>query len=90
MNVEFDPAKRTTILSSRRLDMARAAEVFEGPHITFPDIRFDYGERRFLTFGLLDNRMVVMAWTPRGTACRMISMSKANDREQKRYGHRLG
>ncbi|MCP4308903.1 MAG: BrnT family toxin, partial [bacterium] len=66
MDIEYDPAKRDVTLAERGLDMARAAEVFVGSHLTFSDIRFDYGEERFVTIGGLDDRMVVLAWTPRG------------------------
>ena len=39
-------------------------------------------EPRFITIGRLRGRMVVVAWTPRRAAYRIISMRKANDREQ--------
>jgi uncharacterized DUF497 family protein len=58
--------------------------------MTCADVRFDYGEARFVTVGLLSGRMVVLAWTPRGNARRIISMRKANEREQERFGPRLG
>jgi len=90
MDIEYDPAKWGVTFKERGLDMARATEVFHGPHITVPDIRFDYGEERFVTIGLLDERMIIMAWTPRGEACRIISMRKANDREERKYRPRLG
>ncbi|WP_148028425.1 BrnT family toxin, partial [Burkholderia pseudomallei] len=54
------------------------------------DTREDYVESRYITVGTLDGRMIVMVWTPRGEARRIISMRKANDREQARYAHRLG
>jgi uncharacterized DUF497 family protein len=38
----------------------------------------------------LIGRMVVMVWTPRGEARRIISMRKANEREQTQYRSRLG
>lgn len=34
--------------------------------------------------------MVVMVWTPRGEVRRIISMRKANEREQTRYAYWLG
>lgn len=89
MQITYDAAKRDATFEARGLDMARAGEVFAGPHVTFPDIRFEYGEARFVTFGLLDGRMTVLAWTPRETARRIISMRKANDREERRYRQRL-
>ena len=90
MRIDYDPTKRADTLDERGLDMAHAAKVFEGPHLTFEDDRQDYGEPRRITLGHLDGRMVVIAWTPRGSACRVISMRKANERERKRYGPRLG
>jgi uncharacterized DUF497 family protein len=56
---------------------------------TAEDLRFAYGERRFITVGLLDERMVLVVWTPRGEARRIISMRNANEREQTRYAHAL-
>ncbi|MBP2560427.1 uncharacterized DUF497 family protein [Neorhizobium galegae] len=46
-------------------------------------------EKRAFTVGFLDERMVVLVWTPREDDQRIISMRKANDREQKAYGQRL-
>ena len=89
MQIEFDTAKRQETLEERGLDMADAAEVFEGDHLTVEDPRFDYGEVRNITVGFLAGRMVVLAWTLRGEACRIISMRKANDREQKAYAPRF-
>ncbi len=89
MKVEYDPSKRAETLSQRDLDMARAPEVFEGDTLSVPDHRFDYGEERFITIGFLDNRMVVLAWTRRADVTRIISMRKANAREQKAYGPRF-
>lgn len=90
MKITFDPAKRETTLLERGLDMALAEEVFKGPHITFEDNRHDYGEARLVTFGQMGNRLVFVAWTQRGDTHRIISMGKANEREQKRYGRQLG
>ena len=63
--------------------------MFEGVTLTFEDTRYDYGEPRFITFGLLASRLVVIAHTPRGDKIRIISMIKANNREQEIYQKRL-
>ena len=89
MLIEFDPAKRTDTLQSRGLDMARAGEVFAGATLTVEDDRRDYGEDRFITIGFLDGAMVVLVWTPRGGAHRVISMRKANERERALYDPRF-
>lgn len=56
----------------------------------FADDRYDYGEPRFITLGCLEGRVVVVAHTPRHKSSRIISMRKANEREQKNYQKRLG
>jgi uncharacterized DUF497 family protein len=42
-----------------------AEQVFSGPCVTFEDDRFDYGEGRLITLGLLAGRVVVIAHAPR-------------------------
>lgn len=90
MEISFDPVKRGLTLRERGLDFLDAAGVFSGTTFDQEDARFDYGERRFVTIGRLRDRMVVIVWTPRGDARHVISMRKANEREQTRYEGRLG
>ena len=68
MKIEFDRAKRDETLFHRGLDMQRADEIFVGNTITVEDDRKDYGEARLITVGLLEGRMIVLVWTPRGAA----------------------
>lgn len=89
MTVVFDEAKRARTLTERGLDMARADEVFDGASLTVEDDRMEYGETRYITIGFLDERMVVLVWTPRGDVHRIISMRKANDREKTIYEPRF-
>jgi uncharacterized protein len=95
MRITFDPAKREWTVRERSLDFRDAPKVFAGPCFTFEDMRFEYREQRYVTVGLLDGRMVILVWTPEeeidGDECRhVISMRKANGREQARYLQRLG
>ncbi|MDP2761097.1 MAG: BrnT family toxin [Sideroxyarcus sp.] len=46
--------------------------------------RKDYGETRVICYGLLEGRMIVVGYTPRGADRHVFSMRKANEREQKR------
>ena len=69
--------------------MARADEVFEGAILTVEDDRQHYGEDRLITIGFLDGRMVILVWTPRNGTHRIISMRKANEREQALYTPRF-
>ena len=89
MRVEFDEAKRAATIKVRGLDMARAADVLGGVTLTVKDNRKDYGEVRFITIGFLEETMVVLVWTPRGDASRIISMRKANERERRLYAPRF-
>ena len=75
---------------SRGLDMARSNEVFAGATLTVEDDRQDYGEDRFITNGLLDERMVILVWTRRDDSHRIINVRKANERERALYSARLG
>jgi uncharacterized protein len=84
MRITCDPAKRAGTLADRGLDMRRAGEVFSGAHFTRPDDRRDYGERRYVTVGWLDERLVAFVWTPRGSARRIISMRHCHEREAKK------
>jgi uncharacterized protein len=89
MRITFDRAKRESTLRERALDFRDALHVFAGTTLNVPDRRKDYGEVRMLTVGYLAGRMVMVVWTPRGEARRIISMRKCNDREQARYRDRL-
>ena len=85
MGIEYDQAKREKTLLERGLDFARADEIFAGIHFTGEDVRVNYQETRHISIGWLDKRLVVLVWTPRGGTRRIISMRKANEREQARF-----
>ena len=89
MEIEFDPAKRAWTLAERGLDLAEVPAIFAGAVVTYPDDRRDYAEPRFITIGRLRGRMVVVVWTPRDSAYRIVSLRKANVREQAAYGSRI-
>ena len=90
MGIEYDNNKRQETLNERGLDFKQCKRVFNGPHIDIPDTRIEYGEDRIITFGFLDGREVVIVWTPRGIKRRIISMRKANEREQQAFYKQLG
>ena len=84
MRITFDPAKRVRTLAERGLDFEDAELVFAGTSIEIDDTRRIYGERRIICYGLLAGRIVVVGYTPRGSARHVFSMRKANDREKAR------
>lgn len=90
MDYVWDDGKSATNLLKHGLSFEDAALVFSGACVTFEDDRYDYGEPRLITLGALEGRVVVLVHTPRHEATRIISMRKANEREQKIYQQRLG
>ena len=86
MGIEYDSHKRLLTLQNRGLDFADTEAVFQGPTATRPDRRKDYVELRFQTLGLLHDRAVMLVWTPRGHARRIISMRYAHEQEAKAFG----
>ena len=85
MKITYDPVKRNLTLAERGLDFESAADVFMGKVYELEDTRKDYGERRIMCFGKLNERMVVVGYVQRGAARHVFSMRKANEREQTRF-----
>tara|TARA_R100001086_G_scaffold169863_1_gene92631 strand:- start:47 stop:325 length:279 start_codon:yes stop_codon:yes gene_type:complete len=84
----FDPDKDARNRLERGLSLSVGFEVIDGALIQFEDIRFDYGERRIVCFGEVAGRLHVCVYTVRESGPRIISVRKANAREQKRFGRR--
>ena len=90
MTITYDPDKRLQALSERGLDFEDAKYVFEGTNLEVEDSRKDYGEVRIICYGVLEGRMVVVGYAPRGADRHVFSMRKANEREQSRIGPKIG
>jgi hypothetical protein len=83
--LEWDEDKRYSNLRKHGLDFADCVAVFAGRSVTVVDDRFEYGETRFLTRGMLRGQVVVVAHTEDGAFVRIISMRKAAAHEQADY-----
>ncbi len=90
MKITCDPVKRETTLRERGLDFHDAATVFMGQTRTLEDDRFDYGETRYQSYGLLDERVVMVVGTPRGGARHIISMRHCHDKQARKVREHLG
>jgi uncharacterized DUF497 family protein len=90
MELEWDEEKRQRNLRERGLDFADAYGFDLASSVTRVDDRVDYGETRFVTYGLLGGRLHVMCWTERSERMRIISLRKANEREQKAFAQVFG
>jgi uncharacterized protein len=85
MRFSWHEPKRQTTLTNRGLDFAQAAEIFAGPTFTFEDDRQDYGEVRWVTLGLLRQKVVVIVHTETEDEIRIISMREATKNEQRLF-----
>lgn len=70
-------------MASHGLDFADARQVFEGLTLTYEDDRFDYGEQRLVTLGLLAGEPVSIVHSEKPGVIRFISFRKATKNEQK-------
>lgn len=86
MQIEFDPAKDATNREKHGTSLAFAAEVLaDANRLDVLDIRFDYAEERYVSYGMVAGRVWVCVFALRGDRCRVISLRKANARETRRY-----
>ncbi len=69
-------------LNKHGLDFAEAERAFSGPTFTFEDNREDYGEQRWVTLGLLGEKVVVIVHTEADDEIHVISMREAEKSEQ--------
>jgi uncharacterized DUF497 family protein len=88
--ITYDPINRLQPPQERGLDFEDAKFVFESTNLEVEDRRKDYGEIRSVCYGILEGRMVVVGYVPRGADRHVFSMRKANDREQIRIGPKIG
>lgn len=85
MNFVWDETKRQSNIKKHGIDFINAPTVFEYYTITVQDDRFNYGESRFITFGILEGRVVTLVHTEQDDSIRIISIRKATKYEEKEY-----
>jgi uncharacterized DUF497 family protein len=81
----WDETKRRANLKKHGIDFVDAVKIFSGVTFTAEDTSEAYGERRFLTLGLLDDQVVSVTHTERGDDIRIISIRKATKHEARYY-----
>ena len=86
MEIEYDIAKDAANRAKHGLSLEAAKLIDWGSATIFLDDRFDYGEVRSIAYGYIDGRLMVCVHTMRGGVARVISLRKANKKEQGQYG----
>ncbi len=86
MKFEWDSKKNEINIRERGIDFTDAKEMFEHDLLVMPDTRKNYGENRFIGVGYIQNRLMVIVFTKRRfNTIRIISLRKANKREQAKF-----
>ena len=86
MRFEWDEAKNRLNIEKHGVSFEQAALIFDGFTVDRIDSRFDYGESRELSIGLLEGvAVLVVVHTDRDGVCRIISARQARKDERKRY-----
>ncbi len=89
MKFEWDEEKNKENIRKHQLDFADAWEIFDSPMLMNLDTKEDYGEDRWIGIGFLKNFIVLVTYTERDEAIRIISLRKALKHERTRFEEAL-
>ena len=83
---EWDEAKAAENYATHRVTFADAKKVFDDPFaVERLDDRENYGEDRFSILGMVDGRILYVAYTLRNGTIRIISARGAEPYENRKY-----
>jgi uncharacterized protein len=82
---EWDEFKRKQNLLKHGMDLASVYDFDWTTAFRSPDGRQEYGEMRYVALGHIGSRLHVCVYTMRRRKVRIISLRKANKREEKFY-----
>ena len=85
MNFEWDSVKNQRNIAKHGIDFADAVRIFEHPTLTVVDNRRNYGEKRIVAMGTVEDVILYVVYTVRDSVLRIISARRANRRERKKY-----
>jgi uncharacterized DUF497 family protein len=83
--LEFDEAKSARNLKERGIGFERFGDIDFDTALTIEDKRRNYGEQRLRVLAFIDDRLHTAVITPRGEWIRVISLRRANKREELTY-----
>jgi hypothetical protein len=87
--ITWNEAKRKSNLRRHGLDFVGCEAMFDGPVVSWEDVREAYGEARINALGFLGGIVVHMTYTERGDDLHVISLRKAEKHEIKRFAQGL-
>jgi uncharacterized DUF497 family protein len=81
----WDESKRRRNIKDHGLDFVGCEAIWDNFTITREDVREAYGEKRLVTFGLLEGTVAVLVHTERRTGPHIISLRRAEKYETRYY-----
>jgi uncharacterized protein len=88
---EWDTFKAARNEADHGVTFEMAGDVFKDPFaIEWLDDREDYGEDRYVIIGIVDSRLLYVAYTMRGEAIRILSVRGAEPHERRQYHEDIG
>ena len=81
----WDESKRRSNVKNHGLDFEGAEAIWDNFTVTREDIRERYGEKRLVTFGLLNGEVVVLVHADRNDDMHIISLRRAEKYEARYY-----
>lgn len=86
MTYEWDDAKAAANLAKHGVPFAHATRVFDDPYrLEREGPSEDYGEPRYQALGMVEGRVLFVAFPYRGNTIRIISARRATRRERRQY-----
>ena len=90
MTFEWDDDKNRANIEKHGVSFATAVRIFDGPVVTAEDARFEYGEVRENSIGMIDGLAVLtVTHTDRDGRTRIISARPASRAERSQYEQAL-
>jgi hypothetical protein len=81
----WNESKRQRNIKLHGMDFVGADAIWDNFTVSREDIREDYGEKRMVTFGILNGIVVVLVHTERKNNMHVISLRKAEKYETRYY-----
>jgi uncharacterized DUF497 family protein len=90
LSFEWDEEKNAANIKNHGIDFLDATLIFENPTLEAIDERADYGEVRYIAFGLSGETVLQVVYTWRGdNVIRIISAWKANRYDTEKYYRKI-
>jgi uncharacterized DUF497 family protein len=86
IELEWDEAKRQKTLKERGLDFMLARYILTDPNLVRRiDDRRNYKETRYIAYGMVQNEVLCLCYTMRGSIYRVISLRHTHIKEKEKY-----